>query len=238
MIHVFATAISPKVILETADAFHLFSVLRLQAKERFQVVYQGQAYLAEVTNLNNQVITIIEPLSLQTEPAFSRTLYLPLLKGEKLEWVIQKAVELGVTTMQLYSSRFTVVDWKNDQWPKKYGRLQKIIHEASMQSHRLIVPSLLAPKKLSSIISTDLVGIKLIALETERHHGQKLLKLIKEPQALHLIVGPEGGFDVSEINDAMRYQWAPFSLGARILRSETSVIASLAILEEFMTQTK
>jgi 16S rRNA (uracil1498-N3)-methyltransferase len=238
MIHIFATSISPQVVLQSDDAFHLFSVLRLKAHERFQLVYQGQAYLAEVANLEDRKISIIQPLSLKTEPPFPRNLYLPLLKGEKLEWIIQKAVELGVTTIQLFSSRFTVVDWRDDQWPKKNARLQKIIHDAAMQSQRLFIPLLFAPKPLSSIMSSNMIGMKLIAMETERLRGLKLSEQVKQSQAVHLIVGPEGGFDNTEIEEANHYEWSSFSLGTRILRSETSVIASLAILEELMTQTK
>lgn len=238
MIHVFALTISPIVTLTPADAFHVFSVLRIKTHERLHVVHQGQAYLAEVTDAHRRILTILEPISLATEPLQPRILYAPLIKGEKLEWTIQKAVELGITSIQLYKSRFTVVDWHSDQWSKKAERLQKIIHEACMQSHRLMIPTLIEPKFIEDLLVSDVEGSKLIALDTERHRSPNLSDRLQDVLPVHVIIGPEGGFDDTEINLAKSYHWHPFSLGNRILRSETAIVASLAIVEEMLNRIK
>jgi 16S rRNA (uracil1498-N3)-methyltransferase len=238
MIHVFAKTFTPNVTLSQEDAFHLFSVLRLKEHERFQLVFEGQAYLAEVPNLMTKQIIILQKLVLTTEHAHARILFLPLLKGEKLEWTIQKAIELGVTSIQLFTSRFTVVDWQADQWGKKSERLNKIIHEAAMQSHRLIIPTLMAPQLLNHILMSPIQGLKCIALETERHDALKLVQIMQPGQQHHVLIGPEGGFDENEISLAKNHHWHAYSLGSRILRSETAALASLAILAQGLDNLK
>ncbi len=238
MIHVFAKTFTPDVTLSQEDAFHLFSVLRLKEHERFQLVFEGQAYLANVPNLITKKIIILQKLLLRTEPAHPRILFLPLLKGEKLEWTIQKAIELGVTSIQLFTSRFTVVDWQADQWAKKSERLNRIIQEAAMQSHRLRIPTLLAPESLNHVLMSPIQGFKFIALETERHDALTLGQTIQLGQQHHVLIGPEGGFDENEIALAKKHDWHAYSLGRRVLRSETAALASLAILAQGLDDLK
>lgn len=163
------------------------------------------------------------------EPGTKITVCQCLPKGDKLETVVQKAVELGAYEIWPVESRYCVAKWDNKSLEKKLSRLRKIALEAAMQSGRGIVPRVLEPAGLKS------------ALETAQSAGDILFFYEKADEGLHsclkgtgnrlfLFIGPEGGFSKEEAAMAEGLGARIASLGPRILRTETAPIAALSAI--------
>lgn len=231
MIHCFAIAIEPKVVLSPEDAFHLFQVLRLRDRETIHLVHQGKLYLAEVVSSSAKSLRILKRLEADTELGKPMTLLLPLLKGEKLDWAIQKAVELGVHSIVLLETERTIVRWESGAIARKKQRLEKIVYEAAMQSQRLMIPLVLGPLNIAQALKKPWAQGQFIAYEI----GIEGLPTLRQVSLEHhlsyaVLVGPEGGFTEAEFLLAKQNGYQPISLGNRILRSETAALSALSQL--------
>ena len=140
------------------DQVHqLKKVMRVRAGEQFEVVDDAsQLAIVEVTELDPFEVKVVELLEQKVELPVSVTIAVGLSKGDKLDWIVQKATELGVSEIIPLSLTRNVVKWNGDKSAKKIERLQKIAEEASEQSHRLKVPcvtSVMTLKELANYTS-------------------------------------------------------------------------------------
>ena len=170
-----------------------------------------------------------------------RTKVIPLQalpKGEKMELIIQKAVELGVSEMIPLDSENCIVQLKGEKAEKKRLRWQGISEAAAKQSKRSVIP-VIAPvstwKEAFSLVEN--AEIKLIPYENEKGIGftrEELLRVEELGQksggTIALCIGPEGGFSKEEVEEAKKEGFLPISLGKRILRTETAAIATLSLI--------
>ena len=163
----------------------------------------------------------------QAEPTLAVTLYQGLPKGDKMDWIIQKAVELGVTAVVPVATRRSVarLEGKAD---KKQERWQRIAAEAAGQCGRGMLPSVERPLSWSQALSR-LSGEP--ALVFYEGGGRPLRELVTpSTRRLSVFVGPEGGFDPEEIDAIRRQGGGVATLGPRILRCETAPLAALTLL--------
>ena len=213
------------------DGFgHLIKVLRFKQDDPFTVfngleTYEYEAVLTEVTN-KKASFKCLKKIERNVESPLLIELGQVVSKGDKMEFTIQKACELGIYKITpLYSQRCNVKlddkrkDKKQEQW-------QKIAISACEQCGRTIVP------KVAPITNID----------TWYQENRDYLNLTLDPRAnvplskiqiqkrLRLLVGPEGGLDESEVNHALEFNFKGVSLGPRILRTETAALAALSIL--------
>lgn len=215
------------------DEHHLKNVLRIKNGEEIIVAYNNIFYhcSAQVSNSGISAL-LIKKLDESHELKAKITLVYGLPKGDKFELVLQKATELGVNTIIPYNAKRSIVQIDDKKIDTKLERWNKIIHDASMQSKRNIIPNVTKPMKLNNILSLD-ADIKLIAFEEDSCFGQETLfnTLNKDLSSKHIVlmVGPEGGFDIDEVNQLVESGFKRVSLGKRILRSETAAIDMLAI---------
>ena len=158
----------------------LKKVMRVRAGEKFEVVDDAsQLAIVEVMELEPFEVKVVELLEQKVELPVSVTIAVGLSKGDKLDWIIQKATELGVSEIILLSMTRNVVKWTGDKADKKIERLQKIAEEASEQSHRLKVPRVTSVMTLKELASyTSNYEQKLIAYEESAKVGESL-QLIK-----------------------------------------------------------
>ncbi|HRI38674.1 MAG TPA: RsmE family RNA methyltransferase, partial [Nitrospira sp.] len=156
-----------------------------------------------------------------------------LLKGEKMDWVIQKATELGVHEIIPIESRHSVVQLKADRLDHQLTRWQRIAVEAAQQSEQWRIPTIARPQSFTTALSHDRTPSTILML-TERHDG-KSLQTITFPQdtssSLLVLIGPEGGWSKEEREIAERQEVEPLTLGRQILRAETAAIATISILQ-------
>ena len=158
-----------------------------------------------------------------------------LLKGEKLEWVLQKATELNVDTIYLVSTANCVAKYDDKKLQSKVSRWEKIMLEAAQQCGRNQLPTLVVGETLSQVLAIEANALKLVAYENEDGHTIKTaLQSVHTSQTLTdilICVGPEGGYQEKEINAIIESGGKSVSLGDTILRAETAAIGSLAMIQ-------
>lgn len=218
------------------DQVHqLKKVMRVRAGEKFEIVDDAsQLAIVEVTELEPFEVKVVELLEQKVELPVSVTIAVGLSKGDKLDWIVQKATELGVSEIIPLSMTRNVVKWMGDKANKKIERLQKIAEEASEQSHRLKVPRVTSVMTLKELANyTSDFEQKLIAYEESAKVGESL-QLVKSLQSLQenehviFVFGPEGGIEEQEVKLLEQSGYLPCSLGPRILRAETAPLYALA----------
>ena len=165
------------------------------------------------------------------EPGVFVTLYQAVLKGEKLEMTLQKGTELGVSAFVPVQCRRSVSRAAAGSLDSRRKRWQSIVREAAEQSGRTLIPVVEAPVSLGDALATAR-GVTLMAWEVERETGLRDALTARLEQArsegLGLLVGPEGGFEPAEVEEAREAGATPVSLGRRTLRSETAGLAMAA----------
>lgn len=232
----FATIINQNVILTKDDNFHLTRVMRAKKGDEIEVVDENKnLFIATITNPNPLEIKVINQIERDTELKNHITLLYVMAKGEKTDWVIQKATELGVHKIVLLESKRSVVRVEANKIESKVTRFIKIAKEASEQSKRLLIPeiTILPNFKAISDISAD---IKLIADEEEANNPTPLYDILSnaKEKSFALLVGPEGGFDREEVVYAKSSGYRPISLGKRVLRSETAAIHMVGMIGSYL----
>ena len=155
-----------------------------------------------------------------------------LLKGDKLEWVLQKATELNVDTIYLVATANNVVKYDRKKLEAKYSRWEKIMLEAAQQCGRTQLPTLVIDETLPSVLAIEKKALQLVAYENECGYSIKhALQNNKNSQDVLICIGPEGGFQENEINDIIKSGGQSVTLGSTILRAETAAITALAMMQ-------
>ena len=216
-----------EVIFEKDQMHHIVNVMRMRPNDKITVVYNYEAYLASVVSTNPLRVEVIENLHEDHELKNHITLLYCIPKGEKLDLVIQKATELGVSEIILVQSERCIAKITKENKEKKLLRFNKIALEASEQSKRTKVP------EISKVIDyKEISKYKFdhayIAYEDEGEISFKdKIEQIKEGETIGIIIGSEGGFSQREVDYAKEVGYTSISLGKRILRSETAVFYAL-----------
>ncbi len=225
--------VSPASIVEgdidlTEQYQHIAKVLRMRAGEQLIACCgDGMEHLCTITHIDNATVTAhIESSSKSLgENSYRTTLYLAVLKGDKNDLVVQKAVELGVDKIVLFESKYTVSDVKEN----KLVRLSRIALEAGKQCGRAVVVEVAS----SSIKDIDLSQHQLALVCYERQLEGSLASVVQGrnfPQDIAIVIGSEGGFDSSEVDMFVAQGAVSITLGSRILRAETAPLYVLSVL--------
>ena len=231
--------INNQFIFDKDTAHHILNVMRLKNHEMIVCVYQENFYDCEL-EINNKDVkaNIINSKTNNNELNFHLNLIYGIPKGEKLDLVLQKSTELGVKEITLFNSKRSIVKFDDKKIDSKIERFNKIIKNAAEQSKRNIIPTLNKPINLNQIPIGD---INLIAYEEDSKFNQSTLfdtlNCNLEGKIINIVVGPEGGFEESEVDYLVEKGYKRVSLGKRILRSETACIDLIAIIA-FMGERK
>lgn len=218
------------------DVNHIRNVLRMKPGEQILVSNgRDRDYLCELSELTAEEVTarILSENEKQTELPARIYLYQGLPKSDKLELIIQKCVELGVYRVIPVVTKRTIVKLDPKKEESRLKRWQAIAESAAKQSGRMIIPEV-APcmnwkQALDSVKDFDL---KLIPFEHEEGMAgtRKALAALKPGMDVAIFIGPEGGFEDKEIEQAQAEGIEPVSLGNRILRTETAGLMILSVI--------
>ena len=204
-------------------------VLRLRPNELF-VVCDGTGfdYVCRLEDPSSNVAVITDTLPSLGEPSVSCSVYIAYAKGDKMEYAVQKSVELGAREIVLYPSARSISIPKDLE--KRTARLQRIALEAAKQSGRGLVPAVTVADSFNKAIEDAAnSAIPLFLYENEKKTDlRQALEMRIDALSVSIVAGPEGGFEASEADFARSLGMISVSLGPRILRCETAPIAALA----------
>jgi 16S rRNA (uracil1498-N3)-methyltransferase len=227
-----------QIWLDLEQSRHIDRVLRLGPGDRV-IIFDGlgQEYEVQLSGLHNGRVEgeIIQMLGRAAEPALRINLVQGIAKGEKMDFIIQKAVELGAFAIYPFFSQHAVVKLEKERAVKKQERWQAIAREACKQCRRSRIPTVHPPGSLPSILEMMDGRPAIMLYENETRQGLKELLNEKRPslqseQELFLMIGPEGGFAPAEVEMARARGVVNAGLGPRILRTETAALAALTIV--------
>jgi 16S rRNA (uracil1498-N3)-methyltransferase len=224
-----------KLSVEGDEVKHIRNVLRLKAGDEITVFdglgkeYQG---IIVEEGRSSVLIKIQNIFSTPAKSSIEVTLAQSLLKGEKMDYLIQKATELGVKGIVPFFSSRSVPLLEKSKRLKRHHRWERIAVEASKQSGRGVVPKIEPLQDYSEMLgSASPSALCLILCEREGNTLKEVLERSKEKAEVFFIIGPEGGLDQEEVEEAKRKGFFPVTLGRRILRAETTSLCLLSILQ-------
>ena len=221
--------ISSEIIsLPEAKSHHITRVLRLRVGDQIKLFNNsGLEFKAEITEATKKTIRVQvkDDVQLENESPLAITLCLVISRGSRMDFSIQKAVELGVTTIIPIISEFGNVKLTDNRTENKLSHWTKIIVGAAEQSGRNRLAELQSPITFNEWTNSESTATKLIL-----HPGaeQTMSKINLQDDKLTLMIGAEGGFSDSEFQKALDNNYIPISLGPRILRTETAVVCSVS----------
>ena len=231
--------LAPVVTLAGDDAHHLLYAMRAKAGDEVVLVDNaGQVARMELTGFTADTVTmrLIERLAADTESPLSLVLAQCLPKGDKLEFIVQKAVELGAVVVQPLASRNSVVRYDAKKAAAKEKRWQKIADEAAKQCGRTRLPAVRPIEPLTDWLAARAARADAALLfcyeNEERQPMQAALRALPASvREITLLVGPEGGFTLAEAEAITRAGGVSVTLGPRILRAETAAVAAMSIVQ-------
>lgn len=225
-----------RVMITGADVNHIKNVLRMRPGERIRVCTRGgRALLCAVAEMSDTRVLadILEDAAGETELPNRIFLFQGLPKGDKMELIVQKAVELGAHEIIPVAMKNCVVRLDEKKAAAKTARWRTIAESAAKQSKRGEIPLVRNPMTLKEALSHAAgCDVRLVMYENARgmESAREAVGGIRAGQSVAVFIGPEGGFAPEEIALVSK-DARPISLGRRILRTETAAIAALAILE-------
>jgi len=221
-----------EVLLPEAAAYHVARVLRLRAGAPL-VLFDGSGgdFRAEIVAVDGDRVRVSvgERSAGLRESPLGITLVQAVSRGERMDWTLQKATELGVKRIQPVLSARSVVRLDDQQAAKKLRHWQAIVAGACEQCGRSVLPEVRAPLDLARFLAESTREGQRLVLSP--NGPASLAGLASTAARVELLIGPEGGLDDAEIDAAARAGFAPVRLGPRVLRTETAGIVALTVLQ-------
>ena len=214
---------------------HAVQVLRLKCDEKL-IIFDGKGgeYSSHIKALDKRKSSVVldEYNDVNRESPVFSVLILALIKPDKMDIAIQKAVELGVNTIQPIYSERSVIKIKADRLEKKIEHWRGIVLAACEQSGRTAIPEINAPKSFSEALEEHSKKNLCIAMLPKSSSQLKDLSKEDPSQAVSIFIGPEGGFTNNEEQQMLEKEISGICFGPRILRAETAVISAITAVQQ------
>lgn len=225
-----------RIWLTGPDVNHIRNVLRMKPGEDVRVSDgNGAVYLCSISAYEEKtaVLDILKELDPDTELPSKVVLFQGLPKGDKMDLIVQKAVELGACSVIPFMAKRSIVKLDDKKAQKRQQRWQAIAKGAAEQSGRSLIPEIAQVRSFAEALeAASALDVVLIPYELEEgmERTARLIENIMPGQSVGIFIGPEGGFEEKEVNQAKAAGAEPITLGKRILRTETAGITALSIL--------
>ena len=239
MYHFFVTPEQVKgeeIQIVGSDVNHIKNVLRMKIGEELQISDgNNKKYLCEIASMTSDEVClqIKEELKSDTELPSKIYLFQGLPKSDKMEFIVQKAVELGAYEIIPVATKRAVVKLDDKKASKKVERWNAISEGAAKQSGRNVVPEVKSVMSYKEAIQyAESLDVILIPYELAEgmEETRQIIEGIQPGQSIGIFIGPEGGFETQEMEYAMEHGAKAITLGKRILRTETAGLTTLSIL--------
>ena len=226
--------IDDKVVITGGDLKHLKTILRAKTGDEVSIVTESNEFIAEIEEIHNDEIicSIVDRLERNNETNISITLCQGIPKQTKMETIIQQNVELGVKSFIPLITERTVVKLNDkDREQKKLDRWRKIAKESSKQSKRNIVPTVEDIMTIKELIERIKKEDPVVLVPYELEDVSTLKDVLSSAgQNYYIVIGPEGGFDLKEIELFKSIGAHIVTLGKRIMRTETAGVVTSAVV--------
>jgi len=219
-----------RITLEESAARHVARVLRLGPGAPLRLFDgRGGEYAATIVESDKREVNVAvgSYTEVEVESTLRLTLAQGISKGERMDFTIQKAVELGVQRIVPLQTERSVVNLKGERRDKKLEHWRGVIISACEQCGRNTLPELLPMQSLSAWLETPLQGTGLLL----DHRADSTIDSLSRPDAVTLLIGPEGGLSEGERQEARAAGYTGLRLGPRVLRTETAALAALSALQ-------
>lgn len=213
---------------------HATKVLRLKVGDQFALFNgDGYDYVAKVIELSKHKtsVEIIDRYEVNHESPLKITLAQGLAAGDKMDWIIQKAVELGIQSIQPLLTERSIVKLDRERADKKLEHWRTVAISACEQTGRSIIPDILSPIHIVQWLSNQNQIANSLKLILTPAKAQNINHLEKPSSPVVFMVGPEGGFSEKEMNLALSSSFVPVNFGKRVLRTETASVVALSIMQ-------
>ncbi len=231
------TEIRSEILLSEQETYHICKVLRLQPGTLLQLLDGiGNIHDAEIISLGSLArLRILSSIHIEQDVTPLRVCQ-SMLKAQKMELLIQKCTELGVTEFTpFYSERCQLKKSGLTKISQKYPRWQRIIEESCKQCNNPVMMHLTPLHSFEEMLEQqDTTVQKILFWEEELENSLHSTILQKGDPGLQLVFGPEGGFPAAEAARARERHFLPLSLGPRVLRAETANIAAVSIIQHLL----
>lgn len=219
------------IILSEEDSYHITKVMRMKINDEVEVVYNQKVFVSKIVELKPLVrVEVIYEKQDNKPLSFDITIVQSLAKEQKMDYILQKLTELGVSKIIPYAADRSVVklDKKED---KKILRWQTIVKEASEQSKRTIIPVVENVMNLSNLVKLSDYDIKILCTVNETSQNlKKVLSNVSSGVKMLFVIGPEGGFTKTEEQEFINNGFLSTSLGNSVLRTETASIFIMSVI--------
>lgn len=216
--------------LEGNAAHHAGTVLRMTAGDRL-VLFNGDGldYPAEILEAGRKRLSVrVEsPYDPGTESPLSITLGQVMSRGDRMDYAIQKATEMGATVIQPLDSARCEVRLNAERQRKRLRNWQQVAISAAEQCGRARIPEILTPMGVNDWVKSCDQDVRLVL----HHEGRPPSEHASAPETVALLVGPEGGLEEQELGTAAAAGFQPLALGRRVLRTETAPVAALGLCQ-------
>ncbi|NHN38710.1 16S rRNA (uracil(1498)-N(3))-methyltransferase [Pseudomaricurvus alcaniphilus] len=219
-----------QLTLDASAAHYLGRVLRMEPG-RPLLLFNGEGgeFNATLLQLDKKsaLVEVGEFAAQERESPLAIHLGIGISRGERMDWVLQKATELGVSAVTPLFTERSEVKLRAERLQKKQQHWQQIMISACEQSQRTHLPDLQAPQEAADWLASISDPCRFIL----HHRTDTRLSAASRPTSVTLAIGPEGGFSDTEIERALALQFQPLALGPRVLRTETAPVAAISILQ-------
>lgn len=216
------------------QAHHVIHVLRLQVGAALTLFDgRGGEYVALIKRLDKSGLTlsVAERREVNRESPLGVVLAQGISSGERMDYTVQKCVELGITAIQPLTTQRSLVRLTSERADKRVGHWQSVAAAACEQCGRNVVPEILPVQPLMKWLGAAQSSREDARYLLSPHANTRLRELVRPQGTLTLLVGPEGGWNPDETSAAVGAGFIPLTLGPRVLRTETAAVAALAALQ-------
>ncbi|WP_421717365.1 16S rRNA (uracil(1498)-N(3))-methyltransferase [Algiphilus sp.] len=227
-----AHRVGDTVALEDAAFRHVARVLRMRVGDQLTVFNgKGSEFTARITQIERHAayITLEAQREGNTESPLHSTLLQAVGKGERMDWALQKATELGISAIQPVLTARCNVKLDTERWAKKQAHWQGVLIAACEQSGRLRIPDLHPVARLDAVLNLCEAALRLVLAPQS---GSAPIDAVSAIDSVALLVGPEGGLNEQEIQRAEAAGFRSWQIGPRTLRTETAPMVALALLQQ------
>ena len=219
-----------RLLLKGDEVHHIKNVLKLKENEKVCCVKGSMEYILRIIEFTKDTVLfeVVDKVQSESENGFFVTLFQATPKGDKADFIIEKATEAGANAVYIINTLRSVAKLTKENMKKKQERFSKISESAACQSGRVVIPEVKCFLKLSEV---DFSGFDLLILCYEDEDKTTLKEVLlknKDKKKIGVFIGPEGGIDESEVSYLQEKGFLCASLGKRILRCETAGLYTLS----------